>query len=454
MEIRFRVFATLFCFVCASLIADAQEDDDSVYQPPGWAAPVVQRGAKNDFAGALRELEKLAPRHRGDYHVPLLSAKIWGAWYGETEDEKTEILALQNERKFLLQARQLLRNSSNAALRAEIETDLREGEALLREAGAPLQTPGAQMITRPVSPSAKAPKKLVSPPKKAPIVRPALVGKTPKLPRLAPRRGYVIGRAIFSDGRPVPSFKVQALGFDGQVNLFPGSTPSLGSTVGKNGRYALRTLDTFRQKKPVSALVVSVQASTKIRYAGRDYTLYLKPLDGLRDGSGKGDFRGNSGPGVVRDFVVAISGVKPQFRLYNQDENEGPNEGSTFYGAQLTLNLSFAEVNGRPLSDIAPRGSTLEVTLVPEGALLDGSRGQTQVRRVRIGPAPYYFYLRNIPIGAYSVSAKLKTPNGETWNLRGSTTRESYGATTTVLFPPSFSDLLGGADTVSLFLVR
>ena len=63
-----------------------------------------------------------------------------------------------------------------------------------------------------------------------------------KLSPMAAKPGYIVGRAVFADGRPIPSFKVSAVGFDGlaHVSTFSTAIPSLGEVDGSNGRYALR----------------------------------------------------------------------------------------------------------------------------------------------------------------------------------------------------------------------
>lgn len=440
----------------------AQDDDDTAFVTPAWAEAAMEEA---DADSCLAALEKLAPAHRNAFELPYLQSQLWRIKGDEAATQAGTIVALQQERRYLLRAVSLAGGAKNAAVLAEIKADLRDVEKSLRDEGvavaaaqpAPVKAP-PQRKAPPVrkQPVAKRPapvRRVTAPPV---ATRPTQTVPIKKLPPMARRPGYVVGRAIFPDGRPIPKFKVIVMGYDGQINIFPGATPQLGFGEGKNGRYAIRTMDTLNQKKPVAGLVVGLHLSTKIRYLGKDYTLYLHPMDGIQDGGSKGQFKANSGPGIVRDYVLKISGVKPRYRIYNQDENNGPNEATTFYGGQLTLDITNVEGTGEPLSSTAPAGSKIVVTLVPQGPLLDGSRGQTVVRRATLKPggANFYFYLRNIPIGAYSVSAQLVTPAGETWNLRGSTSRENYTSTTKVVFPPSFSDFIGGADTVNLYVVR
>jgi len=284
---------------------------------------------------------------------------------------------------------------------------------------------------------------------------PTVAAKVKKLPPLARRRGYVIGRAIFPDGRPIPEFDISVLGYDGQVNIFSsqGATPSLGWGKGKNGRYAIRTMDTFQHKKPVNGLVVSVQAYANLKYGGQIYKMPLYPIDGLRDGGGKGEFKANSGPGIVRDFVLKVSGLKPQFKAFDKSEI-GNENGYVFYGGQLTISLSESDDKEyTTLQRTALPSSKFTFTFTPQGPLLDGSRPQPIHRVATVKGANYYIYLSNIPLGIYSMTATLTNPDGTVVPLRLNTKRENYASSTKIQFDASPS-ILGGVYGVNVYLVR
>ncbi len=70
---------------------------------------------------------------------------------------------------------------------------------------------------------------------------PAVARRSPKLTPLKAKPGYIIGRAVFADGRPMPKFRVTALGWAGEIHLGPaGTVPSLGMVEGHRGRYQLQ----------------------------------------------------------------------------------------------------------------------------------------------------------------------------------------------------------------------
>ena len=249
--------------------------------------------------------------------------------------------------------------------------------------------------------------------------------KTPTLPRLAPRPGYVIGRAVFEDGRPIPRFTAWVAGYDGQVNVFPGSVPSLGTVEAANGQYAVQTKDTFKHERPVAGTVIGVHAVAKIAYRGQNYLIEMYPLDGKTNGPGKADFRGDSGRGVVRDFVLRMRGLRPGYVENEETETRYPR---AFYGGALTLD---GQVSAKPdsiledqtaLSQAFKEGS-VEVTLTPDGPLLDGTIGQpvtssTPVAALKLGGNWRQRVIRDIPLGVYTATARLVLPGGETRPLR------------------------------------
>ena len=242
---------------------------------------------------------------------------------------------------------------------------------------------------------------------------------------LGPRPGYIIGRAVFADGRPIPQFSVWAVGFDGQVNLFPGSVPTVGVAEARNGRYAMQTRDSFRHTKPVRATVVGVHAVAKIPYRNNNYLLEMYPLDGKTNGTDKGDFRGDSGKGIVRDFVLKISGLRLG---YTVNEDTEVRYRGAYYGGVLPLDGTVSQKEGRNFEDETSFSRALtegdvEVTLTPEGRLLDGSTGRTirtlvPVAVFKLGGNWHSRYLRNIPLGVYTATARLVLPGGETRPLK------------------------------------
>ena len=241
-----------------------------------------------------------------------------------------------------------------------------------------------------------------------------------RLAPLGPRPGHVIGRAVFEDGRPVPKFTAWVAGYDGQVNVFPGTVPSLGTVEAAGGQYAIQTKDTFKHERPVAGTVVGVHAVAHIVFRGQNYDLEMHPLDGKTNGTDKGDFRGNSGPGVVRDFVLRMRGVRPGYSAAEDTQTRYP---YVYYGGVVNLDGFFSSKPGVGYEDAtslsqAFKEGNVEVTLTPDGPLLDGSIGQpivssTPVAAFKLGGNWKLRMIRNVPLGIYTATARIVLPGGE-----------------------------------------
>jgi hypothetical protein len=321
---------------------------------------------------------------------------------------------------------------------------------------------GAARVTAPTArpaprPAATAPAS--TRPAPVPAGRPAPAAM-PRLPRLAPRPGYVIGRAVFMDGRPIPSFTVQALGFYGKLHLGPtGTLPFLGDHKKASGRYAIQTRDYAYTKEPVDALVSAVSGLAHIMYRGKEYALRLHPLDGKIDGSDPKAYRGRSGPGAVRDFVLKMSGVRPGYEIYNTPLTGVEDNGgmmNTYYGGTVNVSLAAYEAGTTDISKNPP-GTVVTLTFTPLGPLMDGSAGQVITRSYRYVEkgSNWSFVTRDIPLGAYTATATLTEPGGASYPLRLKTRNGGgeYAASQTVEFAP-YALYLGGVERVDMTLTR
>lgn len=89
---------------------------------------------------------------------------------------------------------------------------------------------------------------------------------------------------------------------------------------------------------------------------------------------------------IVRNFTVQLSGKIPDSTVAN-----------SYFGAEVRL-MHHTWSNDQQL---AASDSAVEVTLVPDGILIDGSVGQTVVRSAKVGEN----FLYDIPVGHYNVTA-------------------------------------------------
>jgi hypothetical protein len=256
----------------------------------------------------------------------------------------------------------------------------------------------------------------------APVVSMAAPVKTLQLPPLARRPGYVVGRAVFADGRPVPKFEVGVGGFDLSADASRGSMPSIGYGDGTNGHYAVQVRDSFSHTKPVDARVASVSATAHISYEGHEYKLEMRDLAGP---TGMTTFLGQARNGVVRDFVLPMTGLRPG---YTADEHSESRFNNAYFGALLNLDGSTSNKDDSTQEDETaltrafPMG-IIELTLTPTGPLLDGSTGQpvhfsAPTKAFVLGGDSSLRVLRGIPIGAYTATARLVLPGGDSRPLR------------------------------------
>lgn len=122
-----------------------------------------------------------------------------------------------------------------------------------------------------------------------------------------------------------------------------------------------------------------------IGYHDRWYELPLADVEGLVEWPHMRD----SKDGLRRDFTWKISGPKP---------GGDPNSPEGYWGGSIYFD------KGGDLGDVA----NIEITLRPDGPLIDGSAGEVIVRKVKLPwKRPYDHYLFDIPLGRYIASAKV-----------------------------------------------
>jgi hypothetical protein len=219
------------------------------------------------------------------------------------------------------------------------------------------------------------------------------------------RPGYITGTAKSECGKPLSRFKVSAYGFDGQPNEFPYGSPPLGSAVGHNGVYALRTRDNTTHK-PVNALVDSIEGSANVKYEGHTYVLPLYPTDGIAN------FKGHSGQGIIRNFLLKVSGTKVG---ESQNRNKkvvgvGDPAANSFYGTSMLVFLHLGNVPGQ----------TLTVNFKPmTGKLADGCKARAFSRSLKLGQydGDFNFIFQDIPMAYYRLTAQLHGTTTQTVRL-------------------------------------
>lgn len=139
-----------------------------------------------------------------------------------------------------------------------------------------------------------------------------------------------------------------------------------------------------------------------------------------------------------------INGLKPGEVAGQPDGN---NEWNKYFGAALSVSTRQEGFGGDRV--YYPKGSTVQLTLTPRGALIDGRPATVYVNRHSFDKdisTSQNWYPNDIPLGLYTLSAQLIAPDGTTRALGVRKTGDinaPYTATMPIDFEPSqFGDLI------------
>jgi hypothetical protein len=228
---------------------------------------------------------------------------------------------------------------------------------------------------------------------------------TPTFPRLAAQPNQATGVVLNALGRPLAGARIR----------FWRMTPQ-----GAILEYVARTdaQGVYSVNMPPADDYRIDNATALVSYGEQRYYLPLRPEgdDGSFFDRDAIDIRG----GYVRNFVLPVSGyVSPE---------EDPKQELSYYGGSLYFrakvkivipnNSDPALTAGANGSDALPEGTRIQLTLTPQGPLLDGTAGRPlswnlQVRNT--GRNAFETTIKDIPLGAYTASARVTTPDGNTY---------------------------------------
>jgi hypothetical protein len=203
--------------------------------------------------------------------------------------------------------------------------------------------------------------------------------RTPAFPRLTPKPGTVRGYVYDSKGRPL---KNASLGV--RASLFTGAQ----ARTDDKGYYEIVL--------PLGATQF-YNAGYSVDYGEGSVSLGLHPADGEASASAP------QGSGAVENFVLLPYGIAD--RAGAQDD---PQYGNNYYGGSLSL-IWYADEDPRfPDPKALPPDGTIEITLTPDGLLVDGSPARPIIVRKPVGRSVGLgLYVHNIPVGAYKIAARL-----------------------------------------------
>lgn len=235
-------------------------------------------------------------------------------------------------------------------------------------------------------------------------------GKMPRLPvfpNLAKKPGYLRGYVKDSRGKPVQGAYVMIT----PPALF-GSSFSRNSTTVRSDAKGL-----YEIKIPPSGGCQIWCAGHAVSYNGIRLALPLYPADGEFDTSLPGK------AGAVENLVLLPYGVANP-----STASDNPVYSGAYYGASFTVGYSNREADDTTSpQQWLPLGSEVEITLTPDGPLMDGSRGMPLVIRQKM-TGKSYFQVNNVPIGRYQIRARLLTQGQEeTLRIKENIRRDAKG---------------------------
>ncbi|WP_199188395.1 carboxypeptidase-like regulatory domain-containing protein [Deinococcus arcticus] len=364
-----------------------------------------------DFAGALRTVATKAGGScvKSEYVVWDSVAGLEGSFrqvLGSLGYSWTELGASNDDGRFVS-----FKATKGGAALAGIWADS-EGTTLLGwcslKLAAAARPPAA---LTPAAPAAPAPRPATPAP--AATRTPAPAAPAPMVKPPAPKKGYVTGLVLDTQGRPLAGAEVFIVG----TTFNQGQRTSFTAVTQANGTYSLRVPDGR----------YSARASVKRNLGGATFVLPLHPE------SGSLNTEVDSSEGGNLNFRWRLSGAKPG----------GGRDWDDFYGA--SLDFSYCGLPAKAYCDerysagvptAAPEGSTVTLTFTPQGQLIDGTAGKPVVMTFKVAPLappggypytdpngggrttlgqgwPYHsFDFNDLPLGVYTLTAVATTPDG------------------------------------------
>jgi hypothetical protein len=182
------------------------------------------------------------------------------------------------------------------------------------------------------------------------------------------KAGVFSGTVVDSAGKPVPGAQISIIGTTSR-----GDVTSRDVYTDNKGHYSAKMPDGAYGAK---------WAFAHINYDGRDARFAL-------DANPQSLADQDISAGPVVPFVFKISGMTSAHR--------DPNDWGSYYGQAITM---YGDTN-------CPDKKTIQLTLVPQGPLADGSQGKTLVMS-----QDHWEPFKDIPLGIYDASIKVTDPNG------------------------------------------
>ncbi len=210
-----------------------------------------------------------------------------------------------------------------------------------------------------------------------------------------PVKGYVSGQALNTDGKPIA-----------------GATIVVNNTQFFNSNIVGRTDEEGKYKLQLTPGSWYVRGTMRVPYDGQTYVLDLHPET-------EGAFAGTEG--AVRNLRAKLTGPKStEFG------------GGGYYGG-------LVELYGDMVNEFFDTDQ-VELTMEPVKPLIDGSTGQTLVRKLEGG---LIGQTQDVAIGRYRITARF-LPTGETLQVRLRNKKQEYADEVISSFEPAYPGAEGG----------
>jgi hypothetical protein len=217
----------------------------------------------------------------------------------------------------------------------------------------------------------------------------------------------IVGDILGVDGKPIPNVEVYRVFVWGTT--LAGDRTNYGLDVDAKGHFEQQVPDGLYQ----------IKATCIVKYAGGRVPVDLVWLDDKRVGVNQ-----SSAGGIVRDFCLGVSGLKP---------GEDPKEIRSYFGGGFKVTGPPYNLTEGSYSARHP-GAKVHLTMTPQGPLVDGSRRGDITADFDITELDYGSQPRKVPIGVYRVTATLIDKDGAKHALQCKRSSDAEYAASTDIF--------------------
>lgn len=252
--------------------------------------------------------------------------------------------------------------------------------------------PGPTPATAPLPPA----------PTPATTAKPALTPVTAPKPAPTPtpaagaEANVIKGVVRDEQGDPVPGARIRIVGYTGNPTGLVGADHDDNVITDGSGAYRVQ----------VPSGLYEINGEATVVFEGKSFVFYLHPADNNCD-------QQMSAPGIIRDFVLRLTGLKKC-----SGDDVDPNNDFSYSGGAIVL--LYAQPRSLP--------DATQVTLVftPSGQLADGSAGRPvtftrtagALQNTAPGPLEGTQALPDIPLGRYQLSGYATLGNGTRQDVR------------------------------------